>query len=60
VARFARVVIPDLPHHVTQRGNRRERIFFPARTMQRGAQPPGGRDGGPTARRAGLGQGVGG
>jgi putative transposase len=22
------VVIPDLPHHVTQRGNRRERIFF--------------------------------
>jgi putative transposase len=28
LARFARVVIPDLPHHVTQRGNRRERIFF--------------------------------
>ncbi|HEY5070491.1 MAG TPA: transposase, partial [Caulobacteraceae bacterium] len=22
------VVVPDLPHHVTQRGNRRERVFF--------------------------------
>jgi putative transposase len=22
------VVVPDLPHHVTQRGNRRQRIFF--------------------------------
>ena len=28
MARLARVVIPDLPHHVTQRGNRRERVFF--------------------------------
>ena len=28
VARFARVVVPGLPHHVTQRGNRREPIFF--------------------------------
>jgi putative transposase len=28
MARFARVVIPDLPHHITQRGNRREAIFF--------------------------------
>ena len=26
--RIARVVVPGLPHHVTQRGNRRERIFF--------------------------------
>ena len=25
---MARVVIPGLPHHVTQRGNRREAIFF--------------------------------
>ena len=25
---LARVVIPSLPHHVTQRGNRRERVFF--------------------------------
>lgn len=28
MARFARVVAPGLPHHVTQRGNRREPIFF--------------------------------
>ena len=28
MARIARYVVPDLPHHVTQRGNRRERIFF--------------------------------
>ena len=28
MARSARIVIPHLPHHVTQRGNRREAIFF--------------------------------
>ncbi len=28
MARLARVVIPGLPHLVTQRGNRRERTFF--------------------------------
>jgi hypothetical protein len=28
MARLARVVVRDLPHHVTQRGNRRERVFF--------------------------------
>jgi putative transposase len=28
VARLARVVIPGVPYHVTQRGNRRERTFF--------------------------------
>jgi putative transposase len=28
MARLARVIIPGLPHHVTQRGNRREPIFF--------------------------------
>lgn len=28
MARLARIVIPGLPHHVTQRGNRRERVFF--------------------------------
>ena len=28
MARIARLVIPGLPHHVTQRGNRRERVFF--------------------------------
>ena len=28
MARLARIVIPGIPHHVTQRGNRRETIFF--------------------------------
>ena len=30
MARVARVVVPGLPHHVTQRGNRREPVFFGA------------------------------
>ena len=28
MARLARIVVPGLPHHVTQRGNRREQVFF--------------------------------
>ncbi len=28
MARIARIVLPDTPHHVTQRGNRGEPIFF--------------------------------
>ena len=28
VARMARVVVPGVPHHVTQRGNRRQTTFF--------------------------------
>ena len=28
MARLARVVVPGLPHHVTQRGNRRQTVFF--------------------------------
>jgi putative transposase len=28
MARLARVVVPGLPHHLTQRGNRRQRTFF--------------------------------
>ena len=28
MARLARIVIPGLPHHVTQRGNRRGQTFF--------------------------------
>ncbi len=28
MARLARVVVPNVPHHVTQRGNRRQRTFF--------------------------------
>jgi putative transposase len=30
MARLARVVVPGYPHHVTQRGNRRQRTFFTA------------------------------
>jgi putative transposase len=30
VSRFARVVIPECPHHVTQRGNGRRDVFFTA------------------------------
>ena len=26
--RLARLVVPGIPHHVTQRGNRKEPIFF--------------------------------
>ncbi len=26
--RSARIVLPDIPHHVTQRGNRRQPVFF--------------------------------
>ncbi len=28
MARVSRMIIPGVPHHVTQRGNRREPIFF--------------------------------
>jgi len=28
MARLARLVVPSLPHHVTQRGNRRGQVFF--------------------------------
>lgn len=28
MARMARLVVPNYPHHVTQRGNRRQRTFF--------------------------------
>src|SRR5271166_4493151 len=28
MARIGRFVVPELPHHATQRGNRRERVFF--------------------------------
>jgi putative transposase len=30
MARLARIVVPDVPHHVTQRGNRRQEVFFGA------------------------------
>jgi putative transposase len=28
MARLARIVVPDVAHHVTQRGNRRQTVFF--------------------------------
>jgi len=28
MARIGRIVVPGFPHHVTQRGNRRQQIFF--------------------------------
>ena len=28
MARMARVVIPGIPHHITQRGNRKQKVFF--------------------------------
>ncbi|MEA3274033.1 MAG: transposase, partial [Pseudomonadota bacterium] len=28
MARLARIVAPEYPHHVTQRGNRRQQTFF--------------------------------
>lgn len=28
MSRIARVVVPEVPHHVTQRGNRRLQTFF--------------------------------
>ena len=28
MARIARIVIPGMPHHITQRGNRRMQTFF--------------------------------
>jgi putative transposase len=30
MARLARIVVPDVAHHVTQRGNRRQEVFFGA------------------------------
>ena len=28
IPRIARVVVPETPHHITQRGNRRQEVFF--------------------------------
>ena len=33
--RMARVVVPGVPHHVTQRGNRREDVFHTDADRQR-------------------------
>ncbi len=34
MARIARVVVPGFPHHITQRGSRRQRIFFSKHDFQ--------------------------
>ena len=34
MARLARIVVPGLPHHVTQRGNRRQPVFFSPEDFQ--------------------------
>jgi len=28
MARLARVILPGYPHHITQKGNRRQDVFF--------------------------------
>ena len=35
MARLARVVLPGLPHHVLQRGNRRQVVSFDTLTLDR-------------------------
>jgi len=35
MARMARLVVPGYPHHVTQRGNRRQTTFFSARDYRK-------------------------
>ena len=34
MSRLPRLVVPDFPHHVTQRGNRRAPVFFEAGDYQ--------------------------
>ena len=34
MARLARIVVPGLPHHITQRGNRRAEVFFSPQDRQ--------------------------
>ena len=34
MARLARIVVPIYPHHITQRGNRRQETFFCADDYQ--------------------------
>ena len=35
MGRLARIVIPGMPHHVTQRGNRRAQVFFSDQERQK-------------------------
>ncbi len=34
MSRIARIVVPDLSHHVTQRGSRRQQTFFAKKIMK--------------------------
>ena len=33
MARLARVILPEYPHHMIQRGNRRQDVFFVMKTI---------------------------
>ena len=45
MARIGRVVIPTVPHHITQRGGRRMETFFgDVRMHERTGRPLGGED----------------
>jgi len=39
MARIARAVAPGIPHHITQRGNRRQQTFFKEPEGQRWSEP---------------------
>jgi putative transposase len=41
MARLARVVVPGVPHHVTQRGNQRQETFFGEQEYAAYPSPPG-------------------
>jgi hypothetical protein len=41
MGRLSRVVIPGVPHHVTQRGNGRQRTFFEEADFPSGRFPTG-------------------
>lgn len=43
--RFARAVVPGCPHHLIQRGNRRQRVFFSLTLIGRAARKYGIRRG---------------
>jgi hypothetical protein len=35
MARIARIVVPGVPHHITQRGNNQQDVFFVAKLEKR-------------------------
>jgi hypothetical protein len=42
--RFARVVVPGIPHHITHRDNRRDDLFFLRTTNRTMFNPPSSRE----------------